>query len=214
MCYNYTMNDMDYLSQIAQDNRTVKKEPLGKFPIDLKWLKIIGAGVIGVILIMIVGSMLGGLGNKERDLVDQIYARTRNLNQSISEYGSKVKSSELRSMGNSLSNVLTETNSKVGALLASEYGTDGTDPRDEATTTSEDEHIAEVNTNLNYGWLNGMMDRYFVMEITREITLLMSLETELTEKTSSDPVKSVLVNSWNNLNQLETQFANYENSTN
>ena len=207
-------SDIEYLNQIAQDNRTAKKVAVGKFPIEPKWLKIIGAGIAGVILIIIIGGMLGGLGHKERDLIDQIYARTRNLNESISEYNGKVKSSELRSMGNSLTNVLTETNSKVGTLLTSEYGADGTDPRDEATTTSELDHIAEVNTNLNYGWLNGMMDRYFVMEMTREITLLMSLETEATEKTSSEPVKSTLVNSWNNLNQLETQFASYENSTN
>ncbi len=207
-------NDIEYLNQIAQDNRVAKKETLGKFPIEPKWLKIIGAGILGVILIIIIGGLLGGLGHKERDLVDQIYARTRNLNQAISEYGPKVKSSELRSMGNSLSNVLAETNSKVGALLTSEYGADGTDPRDEATTTSELDHIAEVNTNLNYGWLNGLMDRYFVMEMTREIALLMSLETEVTEKASSESVKNVLVNSWNNLSQLETQFSSYENSTN
>ena len=207
-------SDIDYLNQIAKDNRTAKKVSVGKFPIEPKWLKIIGAGVLGVILIMVIGGLLSGLGHEERDLIDQIYARTTNLNQSISEYGPKVKSSELRSMGSSLSNVLTETNSKISALLASEYGADGTDPRDEATTSSEAEYIAEVNTNLNYGWLNGMMDRYFVMEMTREIALLMSLETEASEKTSSEPVKSVLVNSWNNLNQLETQFSSYENSTN
>lgn len=207
-------NDIEYLNQIAQDNRTTRKVATGKFPIETKWLKIIGAGIAGVIVIMIIGGLLGGLGHEERDLIDQIYARTRNLNEAISEYGGKVKSSELRSMGNSLSNVLAETNSKVGALITSEYGTDGTDPRDEATTTSELEHIAEVNTNLNYGRLNGMMDRYFVMEMTREIALLMSLETEVTEKTANESVKSALVNSWNNLNQLEIQFSNYENSTN
>ena len=207
-------SDIDYLNQIAKDNRTAKKVSVGKFPIEPKWLKIIGLGVLGVILIMLIGSLLGGLGHQERDLIDQIYARTRNLNESILEYGSKVKSSDLRSMGNSLSNVLTETNSKIGALLTSEYGADGTDPRDEATTTSELEHIAEVNTNLNYGRLNGMMDRYFVMEMSREIVLLMSLETEATEKTSIEAVKSALVNSYNNLNRLETQFTAYENSTN
>lgn len=207
-------NDIDYLNQIAKDNRTVKKVSTGKFPIEPKWLKIIGVGILGVILIMILGGILGGLGHQERDLIDQIYARTRNLNESISEYGGKVKSSELRSMGNSLSNVLAETNSKVGALLTSEYGADGTDPRDEATTTSEAEHIAEVNSNLNYGRLNGMLDRYFVMEMAREIVLLMSLENEAVEKTSSEPVKNVLVSSYNNLNQLETQFSEYDNSTN
>lgn len=208
------VSDIDYLNQIAKDNRTASKVSLSKFPIEPKWLKIIGLGILGVILIIIVGSLLGNLGHKERDLIDQIYARSINLNASISEYNSRLKSSELRSMGTSLSNVLAETSSKIAALLPSEFGADGTDPRDEATTTSEAEHIAEVNTDLNYGWLNGLLDRYFVMTMSREIVLLMSLETEATEKTSSDPLKSVLVNSWNNLNSLETQFSAYENSTN
>ena len=203
-------SDIEYLNQIAQDNRAVGQKADKGFSIDPKWLKIIGVGVLGVILIMILGGIIGGLGTAGRDLMDKLYARTLNLNNSITEYNNSVKSSELRSMGNSLSAVLVETNSKVASLLTSEYGVDGTDPRDEATKLEEDEHIQAVNSELYYGKINGLMDRYFVREMSREIVLLQSLETEVMEKTSSQAVKDALVSSWNNLNKLETQFEDYQ----
>ena len=48
-------SDIEYLNQIAQDNRAVGQKTGKGLPIDPKWLKIIGVGVIGVILIMIIG---------------------------------------------------------------------------------------------------------------------------------------------------------------
>ena len=138
-------SDIEYLNQIAQDNRAVKRPSIKGLPIDSKWLKIIGIGVVGVILIMILGGILSGLGSGERDLIDRIYLRTKNLNESIMEYDEKVKSSELRSMGNSLSAVLTETNSKVGNLLVSEYGAEGTEPRDENVAAEETDYINKIN---------------------------------------------------------------------
>ncbi len=207
-------SDIEYLNQIAQDNRAVKSPGIKGLPIDSKWLKIIGIGVVGVILIMILGGILGGLGSGERDLIDRIYLRTKNLNESIMEYDEKVKSSELRSMGNSLSAVLTETNSKVGNLLISEYGAEGTEPRDENVAAEETDYINKINANLNYGYLNGLMDRYFSREMSREIVLLMSLESEALEKTNKESVKAVMSASWNNLNQLSDQFETYKDLAN
>ena len=203
-------SDIEYLNQIAQDNRAVGQKAQKGLPIDPKWLKIIGVGILGVILIMIVGGLLGGLGTAERDLMDKIYARTQGLNNSIMDYNDAVKSSELRSMGNSLSAVLTETNSKVAGLLTSEYGAEGVEPRSETTTAEEAEHMQVVNSQLFYGKINGLMDRYFVREMTREIVLLQSLESEAMEKSSSSAVKEAMANSWNNLNKLETQFEEYQ----
>lgn len=203
-------SDIEYLNQIAQDNRAVGQKAQKGLPIDPKWLKIIGVGILGVILIMIVGGLLGGLGTAERDLMDKIYARTQGLNNSIMDYNDAVKSSELRSMGNSLSAVLTETNSKVAGLLTSEYGAEGVEPRSETTTAEEAEHMQAVNSQLFYGKINGLMDRYFVREMTREIVLLQSLESEAMEKSSSSAVKEAMANSWNNLNKLEAQFEEYQ----
>ena len=130
------MDNIAYLNQIAKDNRAVSYGATKEHIIDPKWIKVIVGAVVAVILMMIIGMILGNLGHGERDTMDTIYLRTKNLDQSISTYNDRVKSSELRSMGNSLATVLRETNAKVAGLLSSEYGASGTEPRDEATRTS------------------------------------------------------------------------------
>ena len=202
------MNDIEYLNTIAKDNRAVKSSSEKDHILSPKIIKIIVAAVAAVVLMMILGGVLSGLGNGERDLLDKIYLRASSLNTSISEYQDSLKSSELRALSSSLSTILRETASKTGAILTSEYGT--TDPRDENTSAEEEAHIATVNTALNYGKINGLLDRYFAREMSREIVLLQSLESETVEKTSSAPVKEALTSSWNNLERLSSNFANFQ----
>lgn len=202
------MNDIDYLSQIAKDNRAVQNSSSKEHILDPKWIKLIIGAVVAVVLMMIIGGILGNMGNGQRDSLDRIYARAKNLNGIVGEYNRKIKSSELRAMGNSLSTVLSETDKKVSELLSSEYDTK---EANKEITTAEDEHIAAVKASLEYGRMNGFLDRYFVREMSREIVLLMSLETEAIDRTSSSAVKEALVNSWNNLSRLASQFENYQN---
>ena len=201
------MNDIEYLNQIAKDNRAAQAPTDKNSILSPKIIKIIIGAVVAVVLMMILGGILGGLGNGERDLLDKIYARTSNLNASISDYSDSLKSSDLRSMSGSLSTVLRETNAKVGVILNTDYGS--TEPKDEVVT-EETEHITAVNSALNYGKINGLLDRYFAREMSREIVLLQSLESETLEKSSSSAVKETLSSSWNNLEKLKTQFEDFQ----
>ncbi|MBQ7040797.1 hypothetical protein IJN73_01880 [Candidatus Saccharibacteria bacterium] len=201
------MNDIEYLNTIAKDNRT-EIAPAKDHILDPKWIKIIIGAVAAVIVMMIIGGILSGLGNGERDLLDKIYARTNNLNTSINNYSDSLKSSDLRSMASSLSTVLRETNAKVGAILTSDYG--DTTPKDESITSEETDHIAAVDSALNYGKINGLLDRYFAHEMSREIVLLQSLESEALEKSDGDAIKSALSSSWNNLEKLKPQFEDFQ----
>ena len=210
MCYNDCMDDIGYLNQIAKDNRVAQVSADKDRLFDPKWIKLIIGAVVAVILMMIIGGILGNLGHGQRDSLDRVYMRAKNLNETIQQYNSKVKSSELRAMGNSLSTVLSETTAKVTALLASEYDAKGAEPQNEKIANEEEEEIAEVRANLEYGRMNGFLDRYFVREMSREIVLLMSLETETIDRTSSSAVKEAMAGLWNNLKQLSSQFENYQ----
>lgn len=201
------MNDIEYLNTIAKDNRA-EVAPAKDHILDPKWIKIIIGAVAAVIVMMIIGGILSGLGNGERDLLDKIYARTNNLNTSVNNYSDSLKSSDLRSMASSLSTVLRETNAKVGAILTSDYG--DTTPKDESIASEETDHIVAVDSALNYGKVNGLLDRYFAREMSREIVLLQSLESEALEKLDGDAIKSALSSSWNNLEKLKPQFEDFQ----
>lgn len=215
------MSDFDYLNQIAADNRAVKAAERGGIRgilpegWDLKKVLIgLGGIILAVILMAVLGGWLGGLGNKERDLLDQLYIRTGKLTETISEYNPKVKSPDLRSMGTALSAVLLETRTKVAGLYTSEYGLEGTDPRDEQTVTDEEQHTLVLNNELNTGWLNGRLDRYYAREMATEIALIVSMEEEIMDRTSYSAVKTALTSSVVNLEQLETQFSEYKSLAN
>ena len=205
------MDDIAYLNQIAKDNRVVAYGSTKEHIIEPKWIKFIALAGVAIILMMIVGIILGSRGGGEREMLDKIYLRTENLSESISNYDEKVKSSELRSMGNSLLIVLRETNAKVAGILTANY--ESVEPSEELTA-SETEYIASVNGNLEYGRISGLLDRYFVREMSREIVLLQSLETEAIEESSSAEVKEVLASSWNNLNTLAGQFETFSDLAN
>ena len=209
------MNNKDYLEKIAADTRTgkpVKKGILGtisNLPSTTK--KLILGGAIAVFVVMIFGILLsGGDKNKEIDYVDMINLRTANIIKSIQDYNKKVKSSELRSMGNSLKAVLTETNYAIGTSLKEDFGVKNSKPNKEKTEEDEVAWSTEMNTELENGRLNAILDRVYARELAYQIAMLISLEQETYGKTNKDNLKNILTTSMNNLEQLHGQFDDFE----
>lgn len=209
------MNNKDYLEKIASDTRTSKPSGKGLFGgkvnLSPNMIKGLIIGAAAVFVVMIIGIILtSGDKNKEIDYVDKINLRTNNMITAISDYTKKIKSSELRSMGNSLKAVLTETNYAVGASLKEEFGVKNTSkPNKEKTQTDEDAIAAEMTETLENGRLNGILDRVFTREMTYQIALLMSLEQETYGKTNKENLRISLESSINNLQMLHEQFDNY-----
>lgn len=209
------MNNKDYLEKIAADTRTgkpVKKGILGtisNLPSTTK--KLILGGIIAVFVVMIFGMLLSsGDKNKEIDYVDMINLRTANIIKSIQDYNKKVKSSELRSMGNSLKAVLTETNYAIGTSLKEDFGVKNSKPNKEKTEEDEVAWSTEMNTELENGRLNAILDRVYARELAYQIAMLISLEQETYGKTNKDNLKNILTTSMNNLEQLHGQFDDFE----
>ncbi|MBR2589163.1 hypothetical protein IKE84_02395 [Candidatus Saccharibacteria bacterium] len=209
------MNNKDYLEKIAADTRTgkpVKKGILGtisNLPSTTK--KLILGGIIAVFVVMIFGILLSsGDKNKEIDYVDMINLRTANIIKSIQDYNKKVKSSELRSMGNSLKAVLTETNYAIGTSLKEDFGVKNSKPNKEKTEEDEVAWSTEMNTELENGRLNAILDRVYARELAYQIAMLISLEQETYGKTNKDNLKNILTTSMNNLEQLHGQFDDFE----
>lgn len=209
------MNNKDYLDKIASETRPLAKKAPGffgdKLNLSMKQLKIIGIAVLAVILVLFV-AMIAGSGNKnsERDYVDEAYLRTKDLSKVIDDNRTKIRSSELRSMAMSLKSVLLETNYALSSTLTNDFEAKNPDtPNKESTATEESAIIGELNDNLEAARLNGLLDRVFAREFTYQISLLISLETDIITRTKKELLKSSLTSSRNNLETLHEQFDNF-----
>lgn len=208
------MDNMAYLQQIATPSGQPPKSPLSSL-MNGKMIKILIALAILAILIIIIGTITSsGGGNSERSQVEQIQLRSSNLIKTINTYNKSLKSSSLRSTGQSLSTVLTETNRELSSLLKSDYAvSDESDTSlSSETKSSEEDYINKVNTTLENARLNANLDRTYARQMALEISLLSSLESSLLEKTSKAPLKNILTTSLNNLSPLHTSFDSFTDS--
>ncbi|MBR5408535.1 hypothetical protein IK112_01130 [Candidatus Saccharibacteria bacterium] len=207
------MNNKDYLDKIAAENRALKPKGKGIFGalnIPPTLAKVLIGGAILVAIMMIVGMIVGGGDkNSERDLVDKISLRTKNMLTIISDYNKQVKSSELRSYGSSLSAVLNETNYAVNAILKETFEVKNSKPQKESTETDESAILEEMGQTLENARLNGILDRVYAREMAYRIATLIVLEQETIDKTKKSNLVDALTSSMTNLDQLHDKFDNF-----
>lgn len=209
------MNNKDYLDKIASEARPLTASAPGflgsALHLSMKQLKIIGIAIAAIFLALII-AMIANSGNKntERDYVDTAYLRTKDLSKVIDDYRTKIRSSELRSMAMSLKSVLLETNYALSSTLTNNFGAKNPDtPEKESTATDETAIIGELTASLEEARLNALLDRVFAREYTYQISLLISLETDIINRTKIDLLKSSLTSSRSNLETLHEQFDNF-----
>ena len=109
------MDNFAYLKEISAANRPVQNQT-GRSNLKISTVvKIAAGGMVLFFLIMAVGALMGNLGGKMDNLLKQLYVRTTNLNSVISDYNRDLKSSDLRSLGASL------TNAQLNGILDRTY---------------------------------------------------------------------------------------------
>ncbi|MBR2659210.1 hypothetical protein IKF40_00060 [Candidatus Saccharibacteria bacterium] len=208
------MDNKEYLEKIASEARPNKPATsgfLGKLGLSPLMKKLLIGGVVLAFLIIILGAALGGGGDKnsERDLVDKLSLRTTNLITSIEKYTGKVKSSSLRSMGNSLKAFLNQANYAINSSLTNDFGDTSGQPQKEQTGLDEETWAADLDAALEGARLNGILDRAYAREYAYQIGMLIDLENDTIKKTNKPDLKSALEKSVNDLDQLYPQFNNF-----
>lgn len=209
------MNNKDYLNKIASEARPLTAKAPGflgnTLNISMKQLKIFGIIAILITIILFIG-MIASSGNKnnERDYIDQAYLRTKDLSAVIDDYRTAIRSSELRSMAMSLKTLLVEANYNLSTSLTEDFEVKNPDQtQKESTVTKEEEVIGELADALEGARLNAVLDRVFAREFTYQISLLISLETDIISRTKKEPLKSSLITSRTNLETVHEQFDNF-----
>lgn len=203
------MNNKEYLEKIAKDTRTTKMQQKKFLGLNLSpnTIKLLIGGAILVFVIMIFGMIFSGDGNKERDYVDKVYLRASNLISETGNYTKLVKSSQLRSMGNSLIAILTETQYAIGTSLKEDFGAKSLEkPNKETTKTDEDAVMVKYLETLENGRLNGILDRVYTREVAYQIGMLISAEQDAYTRTKKDNLRTALEKSMTNLDTLYNQF--------
>lgn len=203
------MDKLEYLNQISQSNRPVKtKEGFG-----LNWRTVLKI-LIGVVMLLTILTSIIVVSNagssRNVDLTKQLYTRITNVNKIISAYNPKLKSSQLRSVNYSLSGTLTATSTQLETYL--KYIDSGSkDPLALSSKVAEEETATNKNVNaiLYDAQLNGILDRTYLTQIHLQVSLMMTMASEIASR-DKDPALLEIINSfYTNLSTIEQTLDNY-----
>ncbi len=208
------MDNFAYLNQISKSARAKSvpapksKNPLAKFSIG----KIALIGVVCFFLLMALGGLLGSINGKPKELSKQLYVRTTNLSTTLTTYNPSVKSSRLRSISVSLIAILNHTSSQLSSYISGDEKHKEEDllPKtkvlDSETAMSE-----ELNLSLNRAKLNGILDRTYENQLTLQVSLLLSLTSQLLARTKDETLISILTPFYSSLETIHNNLESYTN---
>lgn len=207
---------MDYLNQISADTRPAKKQGglFDSLPVPANLIKILIGAIVAVFLIAILGAGLSNQKDPERDLIDRINQRSTNLMGTINIYNPQIKSSRLRAISNNISSVLVYTQSKTAGFIQTYYADSEKDGGvNQALIDEETAYIQDINSSLETARIQATLDRDYHRVLTRETSYLISLETELINRTKKSDVAEALKESSENLDSLYRQLYEFTDPT-
>lgn len=176
-------------------------------------IKLIAGAVIALILMIVLGSVLSAANQKTVSMYEKFYLRVSNLSSAggpLVTYTRDLKSSDLRSLAGTLQSTLTVTERDLKNVLA-ELKVDSAAISAESTS-AESGVLTTYASELSNAKLNGLLDRTFANATTLQISLLLSMESEIREKTSNTTLAGIVDKSTSDLNALLKQFQDYSNS--
>ena len=203
------MDNFAYLNEISASNRPVRNPAAA--PKSLRTatiVKIVAAGAVLFFLLMAVGALVGNLKGKTDSLLKQLYLRTTNMSTIMEDYNRDLKSSDLRSLAASLAGTLTNATNQLAGVMGAEDPEDAAP--DAATTEEETAVLNELNTSLTNARLNGILDRAYANLVGLQVSLIMSMISELEARTDDAELLEVLSAYRGNLEVLHQGFEAYD----
>lgn len=208
------MNNLEYLNHISQSNRPVKPvKKQSSLPIG-KIIKLLLGGFVLTMVLIAVGVLINTGDKRAVDLTRQLYSRVNSVNGVINQYNKLLKSSQLRSIGYSLSGTLTGTSSQLSAYLTAQNG----DSKESAFVLSSQaaaeeslmfESANSVNAQLANAKLNGLLDRNYASQLHLQVSLMMSMISEILERDHDPNLQQILDSFYSNLDVILQSLNNY-----
>ncbi|MBO4276717.1 hypothetical protein J5868_03410 [Candidatus Saccharibacteria bacterium] len=193
------MDEKQYLNQISSTVRPTKKSK--KTWMSSPFFKVGVIGVVGFILIVIIGSLLGGGKGNFKSQLAALQLHLDNTSSLISTFQKSVKSSDLRSTSASLYSVLTNTSRDVASYLSSKY---------KFKVSSAEQNVKNqaklardgLEAELMNAKINGLLDRVFAMKMKYEVSTFMAEETEIYNASGDESLRGAMNSSYNSLKTL------------
>jgi hypothetical protein len=198
------MDSQSYLNEISSSVRPMK-QPRASL-LSNKFVLVGIICLVGIILMAIIGSVLGGgkSGVKEQSI--DLKLRLDSTSEVISNYQTYVKSSDLRSSSATLSGVISNTNRDLSNYLSETYEFKSADKK---VQEKEDARKQELEDELFEAKINGIMDRIYAHKMDYEISIILTMENKLYNAASNDTLKEIIGTSINSLQNIQEKFAGF-----
>ena len=204
------MDNKSYLDQIAvKGKNATNNEPL----LSPLMIKLLIAGVIALITIIVVGVMISNTNAKLTQSYERLYLRISQMcgnKGPYKKYGRFISSSTLASHALSLETTLTTTNKTLESMLG-KLDVDKTNITKEVKS-EETKTFNNYMTQLDNASISGQMDAYYSSQTANRIMQIVTLEKQVLKKTKSESLPGLLTTSINDLESLYEDFKNFNDS--
>lgn len=202
------MNEQEYLNQISASVRPMKAPKSRNGILSSPIFKVGIIGLVALVLIMIVGSVLGGGGKDGKAKAIALALHIDNTAEVVSEYQPSVKSSDLRSSVATLYSVLSNTSRDLNGYLEEKYGYRSGSASKELTAQADLEKDG-LEADLFEAKITGTLDRIMAHKMVYEITVLYTDEQNVYKATNDSGLKSALESSMSSLETLYDKFNSF-----
>lgn len=204
------MDNFEYLQKISQSNRpTQKTRQIPNINGGLI-LKILLGGVLVSAILIAVGIVVNAGPAHATDVAQQLYMRMTNVDKVVSTYNKSLKSSQLRSINYSLSGTIANTAPQLASYITSineNSESPLTPPAD--ILTYETSMNNSINGALANAKLNGTLDRIYAAQIHLQVSLMMTMTSELLDRDQDSKLQEILDPFFSNLTVIEEALNNY-----
>jgi hypothetical protein len=204
------MDNKAYLDQIAVKGK-VKSGPI----FTPMLIKLIAAGVVMLITMIIVGSVVSSSNAKVTQTHERVYLRVANLadnktNAPLKKYSQLLRNSDLRSYASTIyQTLLTFSNDLSGVISTTGVNTGAISKE---VSTAESASFSSYTSALENAVLAGTLDRTFASETLYQISTLIQYEQESLKKANSQAYANLINKSIADLTVLEENFNTWSES--
>lgn len=204
------MDNKAYLDQIAVKGK-VKSGPI----FTPMLIKLIAAGAIILITMIIVGSIISGSNAKVTQSFERVYVRISNFGSDdyenpLQKYADSIRNSDLRTYCEQLRTIMYDTNTRLSSVISS-TGVK-TDKISKEITSDENLNWSNYTFALDNALLSGTLDRTFATETEYQLSTLIQYEHEALNKSNNQEFSNILQQSIKDLTSLQQSFKSWADS--